>query len=262
VAGHHRVLDAEHLHLLLEPLAERQGGHLLTLDALVGGAEEVHHRDPRDLHRVLEREEQAELRALVRLESGEGLALEADLAGRDDVRRPSHDDVRQRRLAAPVRAHDRVDLALPDDQIDPLQDLLALDLDAQPADLERRGSRLQRFSRRRHVRQSSTSTSSVSSSTLTVYALTGVVAGSESGLPLSRSNVDPCRGHSIVQSSVSTSPSDNEDSACEQVSSTARNRPSPRLATAMSRPPMSNRRASPSGTSVVLPILTSTRFIP
>ena len=50
----------------------------------------------------------------------------------------------------------------------------------------------------------------------------GVMAGGPVGSPVRRSKREPCSQHSMVQ--PSTSPSDSETSACEQMSSTARTR--------------------------------------
>ena len=99
----------------------------LALHRVVRGAQEVHDRDARDLGRVLEGQEQAELRALVGRELRDVLALEQDLALGDRVAGPAHDHVGQRGLARAVRPHQRVDLALAHRQVDALQDLLALD---------------------------------------------------------------------------------------------------------------------------------------
>ena len=73
--------------------------------------------------RVLEREEQPALRALVGASLGEVLAVEEDLAVGDLVRRVAHQGVRQRRLARAVRAHDRVHLVRVDREVDALDDL-------------------------------------------------------------------------------------------------------------------------------------------
>ena len=51
-------------------------------------------------------------------------ALPDDLAALDDVGRVAHQRVGEGRLARAVRAHDRVDLALADGQVDPLEDLV------------------------------------------------------------------------------------------------------------------------------------------
>ena len=51
-------------------------------------------------------------------------ALPGDLAALDDVRGVAHQRVGERRLAGAVRAHDRVDLARPDLEVDALQDLV------------------------------------------------------------------------------------------------------------------------------------------
>ena len=51
-------------------------------------------------------------------------ALPGDLAALDDVGRVAHQRVGERRLAGAVGAHDRVDLALADGQVDALEDLV------------------------------------------------------------------------------------------------------------------------------------------
>ena len=51
-------------------------------------------------------------------------ALPQDLAALDHVRRVAHQRVGERRLARAVRAHDRVDLALGDRQVDALEDVV------------------------------------------------------------------------------------------------------------------------------------------
>ena len=51
--------------------------------------------------------------------------FQMDLAALDDVGRVAHQRVGEGRLAGAVRAHDRVDLALADGQVDALEDLAA-----------------------------------------------------------------------------------------------------------------------------------------
>ena len=116
-------------------------------------------------------------------------------AGGDHVAGAAHDHVGQRRLARAVRAHQGVDLALAHGQVDPAQDLLALNGRVQPAHLERRG-------RRPFV---------ISSSHLDPYVVvghghreglaTGLIAGNVRAAPVATSNSEPCFGHSIVPSS-------------------------------------------------------------
>jgi len=75
-------------------------------------------------------------RALVRVRLGDVLAAEEDLAlGHLEVG-VTHDCVGERRLAGAVGAHQRVDLALADGQVDALEDLLVVGLDMEVADLE------------------------------------------------------------------------------------------------------------------------------
>ena len=89
-----------------------------------------------DLDRVLERHEHAFARALVRIHVEQILAVVGHLAAGDLVlgmpgRRP-----RQRALAGPVRAHDGVDFAGVDVQVDPLEDLLAFGANLQILDIK------------------------------------------------------------------------------------------------------------------------------
>ena len=76
--------------------------------------------------RVLEREEEAELRALVGAESRDLLAVEERLAAGDLVGGVAHQRVGERRLARAVRAHQRVDLARAHREVDALDDLGAV----------------------------------------------------------------------------------------------------------------------------------------
>ena len=72
--------------------------------------------------RILEREEEPLLRALVGRRLGEVLAVEHDLPLGDQVRRVAGDRIGERRLAGPVRPHDRVHLVRIDGEIDALHD--------------------------------------------------------------------------------------------------------------------------------------------
>jgi hypothetical protein len=107
-------------------------------DRVDRGAEKVRHGHAGDGVRVLEREEEASLRALIGLELEEALAVEEDLALGDLVRRVPHQRVGERGLARSVRTHHRVHLGNVDREIDALDDLLAglLVRDVQILDLE------------------------------------------------------------------------------------------------------------------------------
>ena len=99
--------------------------------------QEARHGDAGDRVRVLEGEEEAALRALVRAELGQVLAVEEDLTLGDLVRRMAHERVRERRLSGAVRAHDGVLLPEIDLEVDTLDDLGAvLQSDVQIPDLE------------------------------------------------------------------------------------------------------------------------------
>ena len=76
--------------------------------------------------RVLEREEEPLLRALVGAGLGHVLAVEQDLALGDLVGGMAGDRVGEGRLARAVRAHDRVHLAGRHGEIDALDDLGAV----------------------------------------------------------------------------------------------------------------------------------------
>ena len=72
------------------------------------GAEKVRDGHSRDGVRVLKREEQPALRALVGLELDEAVAVEEDVALGDLVGGVTHERVRERALAGAVRPHDGV----------------------------------------------------------------------------------------------------------------------------------------------------------
>ena len=87
--------------------------------------------------RVLEREEEAALRALVRPELGDVLAVEEDLALGHLVGRVAHERVGEGGLPGAVRPHDGVLLPELDLEVDTLDDLGAvLQSDVQIPDLE------------------------------------------------------------------------------------------------------------------------------
>ena len=73
--------------------------------------------------RVLEREEEPALRALVGAGLGDVLAVEEDLPLGHLVGRVAGDRVGERRLAGAVRPHDRVHLVRVDREVDALDDL-------------------------------------------------------------------------------------------------------------------------------------------
>src|SRR5439155_26411987 len=160
-----------------------------------GGAEEVDKPHAGHLDRVLHREEQPVGRALPRRQPEELLTVERDGAAEDLVLGAAHERVRQRRLARAVRAHEGVDLARGDLEVDAAQDLLAVDGDPQPGDPQRA-----------HAFVPTRSSPSI----LTSYTRTGWVAGRVAGSPVSSENVEPCFGHSISRSSSQTSPSARE----------------------------------------------------
>ena len=135
VARGERSVDVEQLDRVLQ-----LGAELLHLDRLLAlgvdrHAQEVRDRDAGDRDRVLEGEEQARLGALVRLGLGDVLALEGDRALGDLVGGVPEQGVRERRLARAVGAHQRVDLAARDVEVDAPEDLALLDAHVQVSDL-------------------------------------------------------------------------------------------------------------------------------
>ena len=104
-------------------------------------AQEVDVGDAGHLDRRLEREEEPRVRALLGLQGEEVLPLERRRAARHLVVGVADEHLGERRLAAAVLAHDRVDLALAHGQVDALEDLLAGrgDLGLEALDLEQHG---------------------------------------------------------------------------------------------------------------------------
>src|SRR6185436_12894554 len=80
---------------------------------------------PGDLDRVLEGDEQPRRRARLGLEGEQVLPLEANLSGGDLEGLAARQHLGERALARAIGAHDGVDLAGPDVEIDPAEDLLA-----------------------------------------------------------------------------------------------------------------------------------------
>ena len=106
--------------------------------ALSAASQEVGVADAGDFDRVLESQEDALARALLGRHLKEVLAVERDRAGRDRVHLAAGEHLRERALARAVRPHDGVHLARVDGQVDPLEDLLAVDFRAKAADFEKR----------------------------------------------------------------------------------------------------------------------------
>ena len=98
---------------------------------------EVRVVDPRDLHRVLEREEEPALGALLGLEGEKVLAFVSDPPGRHLVAFAAGEHVAQAALARAVRPHDRVHLAGPDHEVHPVEDRIAVHGDVETGDFEK-----------------------------------------------------------------------------------------------------------------------------
>ncbi len=91
--------------------------------------------DAGDLDRILEREEDALLRALLGIHLEQILAVVVHLAAGDLVRRVSGEHLRERALAGPVRPHDRVHLAGVHREADAAKDWLIANAGVKISDL-------------------------------------------------------------------------------------------------------------------------------
>ena len=121
----------------LEQIRRRQ--LLLAALAALGverGAQERDGGDARDFQRILERQEHALGGALVRRHRQQVLALEQDLATGDLVAGLAGQHIGQRRLAGAVRAHDGVDLAGIDPEIEAVENLPSGDFGPKTADFQ------------------------------------------------------------------------------------------------------------------------------
>mgnify|MGYP003148036851 CR=1 FL=1 len=103
------------VHLLAGFAGLAQQGHRIPLFLALGLAggfqrrlEEFHVGHTGDLHRVLERQEQTQLGALLGLQIGQALALEQGVAAGDLVVVLAGQHIGQRRFAGAVGAHDGV----------------------------------------------------------------------------------------------------------------------------------------------------------
>ena len=106
----------------LDELGGLQLGQSLCLALLVDGSlQEVRHRHTGYLHRILERQEQSLVGALLGFHLQEVLAVVPRFALGDLVERIAHEHRRERRLTRAVRAHDGMRLAISDDEVDALQ---------------------------------------------------------------------------------------------------------------------------------------------
>ena len=142
VALGERLVHPEVRHRLATSLTQVRTDGRLAVDRGLRGAEEVRDGHAGDLDGVLHREEEAGAGTRVDRHLEHVLAVEQDLALDDVVLRVAGDRVGERGLAGAVRAHDRVDLALLDDEVDAAEDLaralVGLDVDVQVLDLEHR----------------------------------------------------------------------------------------------------------------------------
>src|SRR5213595_2041510 len=141
-ALHERLVETEEFRLVLDQSHEIHRIDLLEPailpDRVEGRLEEIRVAYAGNLDRILERHEDAFPGAVLRLHREQILALEPSRAPRDLVGQAPGQDLREGRLAAPVRAHDGVDFSGPDREIDSLQDLLPRYLHLQILDLEHR----------------------------------------------------------------------------------------------------------------------------
>src|SRR5680860_1582669 len=134
------LVHAQVLHRLADVLDPGADGGRDPVDRRLGGAEEVRDRHAGDLDRVLHCEEEARAGAGVDAHGQDVFAVEQDGAALDVISGVAGDRVGEGGLACAIRAHDRVDLALVDGEVDATQDLrgalVGLDADVQVVDLK------------------------------------------------------------------------------------------------------------------------------
>src|SRR6476659_4573184 len=134
-AAEHILVDAELARDLVHAfheLGHQQFGLAARLALRVERrAQEGHGGNAGNFERILEREKKSLGGALVGREGENVLAVEQHLALGDDVIGLAGEHMREGRLARAVGAHDGVDAALADRKLEPIEDLLAVDLDVQ-----------------------------------------------------------------------------------------------------------------------------------
>ena len=122
---------------ILDPAADRGG---FAFDSSLGRAQEIGHGHTGNLDRVLHGQEQTGTGALINRHGEHFGTVQQNGSAFDLVLGVTGDRVREGRLARTVRAHDRVDLALIDGEIDSPQNLLGallrLDADVQVFDFK------------------------------------------------------------------------------------------------------------------------------
>ena len=136
VAGRERVVHLQLGHRRPDAAAELDRRDVAE-DVLDRQAQEVDHLHARDRGRVLERQEEAALGALVGRHLEDVLALPEDAPLRDLVLGVAGDRVGERRLTRAVRPEQRVDLALLHLEVEALEDLSPGDVDVQVVDDQR-----------------------------------------------------------------------------------------------------------------------------
>ena len=105
------------------------------------GAQERHGGDAGNFQRILEGEKQPGRGALVRRHVEDILAVEKHLAGGRLITRLAGQHIGERRFPRAVRAHDRVHLARVHGEVETFQNFLAVDLDVQIFDFQKRHSK-------------------------------------------------------------------------------------------------------------------------
>ena len=123
----HEIRKLERIYLGLTPRLS---------DLVVRRAQEVRVRDPGDLHRVLEREEDSRLRPLFGLHLQQILLPIQNRAARDLVRGVPRQHLGKSALAGAVRPHHRVHLAVAHRKIDAAEDFSIAGSGAKAADFE------------------------------------------------------------------------------------------------------------------------------
>src|SRR6266545_3535885 len=135
-------VEIEQFHLVLHQGEElhRVEFRLAALFAafVEGRLEEIRAVDPGDLDGILEGEEEAQARALLRGQGQQILALINHLAGGDVVTSAAGENGSEGALAAAVRSHDGMNFTGPNDQVDALENFLFLHASVEVLDGEDR----------------------------------------------------------------------------------------------------------------------------
>ena len=115
-----------------QEFAGRQGGQMAVFTLFVdSGTHKVHHRNPRYIHRCLERKENTFMRTVFRTHSQKVLTVESYRTACHLVCRMSHQHIAQCTLSGSVLSHQGMHLTVADREVDAFQYLFAIDAGVQ-----------------------------------------------------------------------------------------------------------------------------------